>query len=131
MFTLHDSSGKEMRKTLIAKLIIISSVQINPAVWGRKYEKKETVLNVEGFEIPIRQGFYRTQDHRDFPWEYNFDKEDQYVKSVYLKRIEMILRKMVKIKKTKEESKHDFRLRISNQVLCKLELLKSLEDEKK
>ena len=37
---------------------------------------------------------------------------------------------MVKIKKTKEESKHDFRLRISNQVLCKLELLKSLEDEK-
>ena len=83
-----------MKKTLIAKLIIISSVQINPAVWGRKYEKKETVLNIEGFEIPIRQGFYRT----DFPWEYNFDKEDQYVKSVYLKRIEMILRKMVKIK---------------------------------
>lgn len=102
MFTLHDSSGKEMRKTLIAKLIIISSVQINPAVWGRKYEKKEIVLNVEGFEIPIRQGFYRTQDHRDFPWEYNFDKENQYVKSVYLKRIEMILRKMVKIKKLRK-----------------------------
>lgn len=91
-----------MKKTLIAKLIIISSVQINSAVWGRKYEKKETVLNVEGFEIPIRQGFYRTQDHRDFPWEYNFDKEDQYVKSVYLKRIEMILRKMVKIKKLRK-----------------------------
>lgn len=63
-------------------------------------KKKETVLNVEGFEILIRQGFYRTQDHRDFPWEYNFDKEDQYVKSVYLKRIEMI--KMVKIKKLRK-----------------------------
>ena len=42
----------------------------------------------------------------------------------------MILKRMMIDNKFKEESKHEFRLRISNQVLCKLELLKSLEDEK-
>lgn len=76
------------------------------------------------------QGFYRTQAHRNFPWEYNFVIENQYVKSVYLKRVDMILKRMMIDNKFKEESKHEFRLRISNQVLCKLELLKSLEDEK-
>ena len=51
MLTIHDSSGKEMKKTLIAKLIIISSVQINPAVWGRKYEKKKQFLMLKDLKF--------------------------------------------------------------------------------
>lgn len=76
------------------------------------------------------QRFYRFNNHNHFPWEYDYYNENQYVKSVYLKRVDMILKKMMENKKSKSESKKDFRLRITNQVVCKLELLKRLEDEK-
>lgn len=111
-----------------------SSYVLTPRIRMFYYEfEKYIVKTFSEYEERILfdlQGFYGSQDHRDFPWEYNFDKENQYVKSVYLKRVDMILKRMMIDNKFKEESKHEFRLRISNQVLCKLELLKSLEDEK-
>lgn len=74
--------------------------------------------------------FYFYQKHCDFPWEYDYDQENQYVKSLYLKRVDMILSKMLKSERSENETKRAFRLRISNQVLCKMELLQSFEEEK-